>query len=135
MSPSRWTGAALLPLALLLCWCGDDRSPPTGGVNPDPVEPPPLLGQWETRGTDPQLGDVTVRLELEASGDLSVSLLLSGGGQLRFAGTWEASGDSIVLRGAYFQPDGEARAGYTVHGDSLLVLRQGSEASQQWRRP
>jgi len=127
--------AALLGLTLLCCRCGDDSSAPTNGEEPGGDEPPALVGLWETEGTDPRLGEVTVRLDLDESGDLAVSLLLSRGGQLRFSGTWQTAGDSLFLRGTYFDPAGEARVGYTVHGDSLLVLTQGEAGSQQWRRP
>jgi len=130
-----WLGAALVPLALLVCRCDGNSQAPTGGDETPPEDPSPLLGTWETRGTDAQGREVTARLVLEESGDLNASESLPGGGRLSFPGTWEVSGDSLFLRGAYFQPDGEARVAYAVQGDSVLVLSQGPAGSQQWRRP
>ena len=125
--------ALLVPLAWLACHCGGE-SPGPGPQPPAPPDPSPVVGTWEARGTHPDLDQITVHLHLKASGRLAVEVMMAGGGRLTYAGTWETAADSLFLRGAYFRPDGEARAAYAVMGDSVLVLRQGDAASQEWRR-
>ena len=76
----------------------------------EPVDPAPgLTGVWTTSGIDETFGAVEVEMALEADGSLSMVLLLASGGRRTFPRTWELDADELVLRGAYFTPDGESR--------------------------
>lgn len=126
----RATAAA----ALLLLACGAGPAPTRQGQEP-PATDGTVVGTWESSGDDPQLGgDVVVRLELNATGDLILTESSATSGRLRFAGSWSLEGALLVLRGPYFGAGGEARVTWELVGDSVLVLRDESGQSQRWRR-
>ncbi len=97
----------LLVLALWGCSGSDSASI---GEEEEPVEPHVLEGSWTTTGVDERYGEATVQMKLESMGDLVVSVELTVGGTLRFAGMWSVEGDSVMV----------------------LEVRDGN--SQRWRR-
>ncbi|HJP33976.1 MAG TPA: hypothetical protein QGF95_25795 [Candidatus Latescibacteria bacterium] len=119
-----------LPLVLMLLACGSDS----------PTEPPPpgkaesLVGAWHTRGDDPDLGEqVDVRLDLQESGVLRVTVTQPGGASLTFPGSWTVTDDMLRLHGAWFQPDGEVAVRCELTGD-LLILTATDGSTQTWER-
>lgn len=129
----RW-GLVLLQVQLLCAGCAEDAKPM---ISDPPAEPiavvPNLVGVWTTRGVDETLGEVEVEMTLEAEGRLSMVLLLASGGRRSFPGSWEIAADELVLRGAYFVPDGESRVRWRLEG-MQLVLEDASGQQQQWQR-
>ena len=121
----------LLVLALWGCWGSDSASI---DEEEEPVEPHVLEGSWTTTGVDERYGEATVQMKLESMGDLVVSVELTVGGTLRFAGMWSVEGQTLLLSGAYFEPDGHAQATWSVEGDSVMVLEVLDGNSQRWRR-
>jgi hypothetical protein len=121
----------VLVVALLTWGCGDKKvQAPEVENGPETV----LIGTWETEGVDAVLGPVIVRMHLRQEGILAMNLVLDGGGQRSFPGTWSVAGEELVLRGAYFGADGESRVDWSVDGRGVLVLRDGSGAEQEWVR-
>lgn len=120
-------------MALLSLWlgCGDEAQP----ITSDEGQPPALglEGAWTTRGVDATFGEVEVEMSLMADGRLSMVLLLANGGRRSFPGTWEVDGEDLVLRGAYFEPDGESRVRFSLE-DELLVLEDAKGQRQEWQR-
>jgi len=127
-----WVGAALCALCWTGCCCGIEEGENGGPVEPDPEPVHPLVGTWRTNGTDPDLGEVEVLLLLEADGSLRMTLLLTGGGQRSFPGSWELVEGELVLKGAYFRPDGESRVRWSIRDDGALVLEEEGR-EQVWK--
>jgi len=59
-------------------------------------------------------------------------LLLTGGGQRSFPGSWELVEGELVLKGAYFRPDGESRVRWSIRDDGALVLEEEGR-EQVWK--
>lgn len=128
-----WLCAVLAALCWTGCCCGIEEGGTGGPVEPDPEPPHPLVGTWRTNGTDPVLGEVEVLLLLEADGSLRMTLLLAGGGQRSFPGSWQLAEGELVLKGAYFEPDGESRVRWSIRDDGALVLEEEGR-EQVWER-
>ena len=125
-------GIFIVVAVALVSWgCGDKK------VQAPEVENGPealLIGSWETEGVDAVLGPVIVRMHLRQEGTLAMNLVLEGGGQRSFPGTWSVAGSELVLRGAYFGDSGESRVDWSIDGRGVLILRDGSGAEQEWVR-
>lgn len=128
-----WLCAVLAALCWTGCCCGIEEGGTDGPVEPDPEPPHPLVGTWQTRGIDPALGEVEAVLLLEEDGSLRMTLLLAGGGQRSFPGSWELVEGELVLKGAYFGADGESRVRWSIRDDGALVLEEEGER-QVWER-
>jgi hypothetical protein len=61
-------------------------------------------------------GQVEVRLELQVEGTLRVTVTQSGGASLIFPGIWLLVDDVLLLRGNWFQPDGEVAVRCAIEG-------------------
>ena len=130
MSPANRAGG--LSAALLALACGGSPAPTHEALAP-PAKDPSLVGTWESRGDDPQLGGAVVaRLELTDGGSLRLTVSSPTAGSLRFTGSWALEDSVLILRGAYFG-EGEVRVTCQLLGDSLLVLQDGG-TRQEWRR-
>ena len=124
----RHAGSVLLVLGLLAC--GDNTGP--AAVEHD--KSVSLVGAWYTQGDNPDLGgQVDVRLELQASGALRVTVSQPGGASLNFPGTWTLTDDVLRLVGVWFQPDGQVEVRCEVSGDTL-ILTAADGSSQTWER-
>lgn len=133
---SNWRCVFVAVLLTAFC-CGSEDSA-TEEVDRS-VDAPPgpealLRGTWRTTGVDELLGEVEVLLTLEEDGGLHMVLLLSGGGQRSFPGSWEVNGDELVLRGIYFEPDEESRVRWEIREDGFLVLEEETGKQQEWER-
>jgi len=124
----RWLGVALA----LLAGCGSGDGEGDRGVEPAPAEA--LIGTWRTEGLDETLGEVEVLMRLEADGRLTMTVLMAGGGQQNFPGTWAVEGGELVLKGAYFAPAGESRVRWSIGEDGYLVLEDEGGRRQEWTR-
>ncbi len=116
--------------ALLVGGCGDKKTV-------EPIEDGPevaLLGTWETRGVDATLGPVLVHMHLREQGNLAMTLVLEGGAQRSFPGTWFVAGEELVLRGVYFGAGEESRVRWNIDEQGALILRDDSGAEQEWVR-
>lgn len=123
-------------LLILVCGCGSEGGDKGLDGAGDTQEPLPeaqavLLGEWVSEGSDPQYGPVDVLMRFEAGGDLSLVLLLEGGGRLSFPGSWRLEGEVLVLQGAYFE--GESRVRWSIAAGRLL-LEASDGRVQEWRR-
>lgn len=125
----RHAGSVLLVLGLLAC---GDRAGPAAVEHDKGVS---LVGAWYTQGDNPDLGgQVDVRLELQASGALRVTVILPGGAvSLNSPGTWTLTDDVLRLVGVWFKPDGEVEVRCEVSGDTLILTAAGG-SSQTWER-
>ena len=117
--------------------CGDGH-PATGPEVPVPSGPTAaeqeLIGTWASTNVDQNQEELEFVLTLEEDGRLSMAEKRGTGGQLSFPGTWALEGDLLVLRGAYFEPDGEARVKYSLPDGNTLVLEDESGAQGVWTR-
>ena len=93
-----------------------------------------LIGTWTSTNVDQNQHELEFVLTLEEDGRLSMVEKRSTGGQLSFPGTWALEGGLLVLRGVYFEPDGEARVTYSLTDGNTLVLEDESGAQGMWTR-
>ena len=93
-----------------------------------------LIATWTTSAVHAELGEVEVLLTLREDGSLSMVMVTGAGGRLTFPGTWELQGESLVLRGSYFEPDGENRTRYTIRDDGVLLLEDDTGETEEWSR-
>jgi len=123
----RWV---MVVAVLLLGGCSDKKV-----VDPEEGDASlALVGIWETEGVDEALGPVLVRMRLQEGGSLAMALVLEGGGQRSFPGTWSVDGDELVLRGAYFGANEESRVDWRIDAQGVLILRDEEGAEQEWLR-
>lgn len=120
----------VLGLLAVACGSGDD---PDGVVDPPPSDEERLLGSWRTEGVDAVFGPVVAVMTLEADGSLRIALLLDGGAQRTYPGTWQLEGDQLVLRGPWFGETGERRVLWALRDDGMLELEEDGR-KQEWRR-
>jgi hypothetical protein len=88
----------------------------------------PLIGIWTTVD-----GDIRFTLTLAADQSLFMVETVSDGGQRSFPGTWEVNGETLTLRGVYFEPNGESIVLYVLVGESLKLSDKGG-ADSVWTR-
>ena len=93
-----------------------------------------LIGTWTSTNVDQNQHELEFVLTLEEDGRLSMVEKRGTGGQLSFPGTWALEGGLLVLRGVYFEPDGEARVTYSLTDGNTLVLEDESGAQGIWTR-
>ena len=128
--PLAWIAVAV---ASAMPGCGGDDKAVVDEETTHPSGPAALLvGTWSTSAVHDEHGEVEARLTLRADGSLTMVAELPGGGRLTFPGTWEVEGAELVLRGAYFQPEGVARARYAVTVDGTLLLEDESGQTEEW---
>ncbi len=111
--------------------CGERSQEPE--LNNASEDEPALTGVWTTHGVDQTLGEVEVSMELKPDGSLSMVMVLASGGRRSFPGTWKLDTEELVLRGAYFTPDGESRVRWVLKG-SVLVLENSVGQREEWQR-
>ena len=115
-----------------------DGDPVTGSEDLVPSGPTAaeqaLIGTWTSTNVDRNQEELEFVMTLEEDGRLSMAEKRDAGGQLSFPGTWALEGDLLVLRGAYFEPDGEARVKYSLPDGNTLVLEDESGAQGVWTR-
>lgn len=125
---------ALFGAVLVLTGCSGSDSASVEDEIVEEEEPHPLEGAWTTTGTDARYGDATVRMQMEADGELVVTVSLAAGGTLRFTGAWETEGQQLLLTGVYFEPAGQAQVIWATEGDSVMVLEADDGDQQRWSR-
>ena len=109
---------------------GSEDSVSSGPTSAEQV----LIGTWTSTNVDQNQHELEFVLTLEEDGRLSMVEKRGTGGQLSFPGTWALEGGLLVLRGAYFEPDGEARVTYSLTDGNTLVLEDESGAQGMWTR-
>jgi hypothetical protein len=136
LSKSWWIGLCLVLVETVAgVGCGDGD---TGKEAPAPSGPTTaeqeLIGTWTTTTVDQDQAEVEFVLTLEEGGRLSMAEKSSAGGQLSFPGTWALEDGLLVLRGVYFEPDGEIRVKYSLPDGDTLVLEDETGAQGVWTR-
>ena len=109
---------------------GPEDSVPSGPTAAEQA----LIGTWTSTNVDRNQEELEFVMTLEEDGRLSMAEKRDAGGQLSFPGTWALEGDLLVLRGAYFEPDGEVRVKYSLPDGNTLVLEDESGAQGVWTR-
>ena len=138
MSKRRWVVLGMmLGQVATGTGCGDGAAG-TGPEDPVPSGPTAaeqaLIGAWTSTDVDHNQEELEFVLTLEEDGRLSMVEKRATGVQLSFPGTWALEGGLLVLRGAYFEPDGEARVSYSLSDGNTLVLEDDSGAQGTWTR-